>query len=179
MNGSPLLISLSLTYISLSLVQTDVVLSYLPLAHIFEQQSELLMLSVGASIGFYQGDVRHLLEDMETLMPTIFIGVPRVFSKLETKVVDTVENGNKALRYLFNRAYRTQVANVKKGRPRSKFWDTIVFSMVKKRLLPNVRLVITGSAPMSAQTNDFLKVHCVLALRFHSLSLLLLSCTHA
>mmetsp|Transcript_8834 Transcript_8834/g.26560 ORF Transcript_8834/g.26560 Transcript_8834/m.26560 type:complete len:673 (+) Transcript_8834:43-2061(+) len=136
----------------------DVMLSYLPLAHIFEQQSEMLFLSVGGSIGYYQGDVRLLLEDMETLKPTIFIGVPRVFSKFEAKIVEAVENGSFVKKTLFNRAYRTQVEAVKNSLPRSKIWDKLVFQTVKRRLLPRVRLVVTGSAPMSAQTNDFLKV---------------------
>ena len=41
---------------------------------------------VGASIGFYQGNVRLLVEDIQALKPTIFAGVPRVHGRLYDKV---------------------------------------------------------------------------------------------
>lgn len=41
---------------------------------------------------------------------------------------------------------------------RSALWDSLVFRKVRAKLLPEARLVLTGSAPMSPQTNDFLKI---------------------
>ena len=40
------------------------------------------MLSLGASIGYFQGDVRKLIDDIGALRPTMFVGVPRVFERI-------------------------------------------------------------------------------------------------
>lgn len=139
---------------------TDSVLSYLPLSHIYEQQTEALLISVGAKIGYYSGDIKNLLPDLEALKPTIFVGVPRVFARFQQRIDENVAKASFLKRKLFTMGYGHQVrAEQKPGLfHRSIIWDTIVFNKVKGQLLPNAKLVVTGSAPMSAQTNDYLKV---------------------
>ena len=138
----------------------DRFLSYLPLSHIFEQQAEALVLGGGGAIGFYSGDIKLLLSDMETLKPTVFAGVPRVFARFQQRIEENVENASFIQRTLFNWAYGRQLrAEQNPGEvARSDLWDALVFKKVRAKLLPECRLVITGSAPMSAQTNDFLKI---------------------
>ncbi|KAJ1405928.1 AMP-dependent synthetase/ligase, partial [Sesbania bispinosa] len=60
----------------------DVYLSYLPLAHIFDRIIEEAMIWHGASIGFWRGDVKLLMEDIGELKPTIFVAVPRVLDRV-------------------------------------------------------------------------------------------------
>ncbi|KAK1320622.1 Long chain acyl-CoA synthetase 4 [Acorus calamus] len=60
----------------------DVYLSYLPLAHIFDRVIEELFISIGASIGFWRGDVKLLVEDIGVLKPTMFCAVPRVLDRI-------------------------------------------------------------------------------------------------
>lgn len=62
--------------------EDDVYFSFLPLAHVYDQIMETYCISKGSSIGFWQGDVRFLMEDVQALKPTIFCGVPRVFDRL-------------------------------------------------------------------------------------------------
>ncbi|MQM08025.1 hypothetical protein Taro_040875, partial [Colocasia esculenta] len=64
--------------------EDDVYLSYLPLAHIFDRVIEELFISHGASIGFWRGDVKFLIEDIGELKPTIFCAVPRVLDRIYT-----------------------------------------------------------------------------------------------
>ncbi len=40
----------------------------------------------GAKIGFYQGDIRKLTDDLQTLKPTIFVTVPRLLNRMYDKV---------------------------------------------------------------------------------------------
>lgn len=140
--------------------ENDVFLSYLPLSHIFEQQAEALLIGLGGRIGFYQGDIKLLLSDMEELKPTVFAGVPRVFARFQQRIQENVDAASFIQKTLFNWAYNRQVrAEENPGQVgRSAIWDALVFKKVRAKLLPNCRLVITGSAPMSSQTNDFLKV---------------------
>lgn len=58
-------------------------LCYLPLAHIFERVAVFTFLQFGAAIGFYGGDMKQLLGDIAALRPTVLLGVPRVFEKID------------------------------------------------------------------------------------------------
>ncbi len=59
----------------------DVYYSYLPLAHVFERCILLLAVANKMKIGFYQGDVLKLKEDLAILRPTFMISVPRLYNR--------------------------------------------------------------------------------------------------
>lgn len=44
------------------------------------------MLVHGARIGFFQGDIRTLSDDLNTLKPTVFPVVPRLLNRMYDKV---------------------------------------------------------------------------------------------
>lgn len=46
------------------------------------------MYGAGAKVGFFQGDIRLLPDDMKTLQPTIFPVVPRLLNRVYDKVSD-------------------------------------------------------------------------------------------
>lgn len=46
------------------------------------------MYGAGARVGFFQGDIRLLPDDMKTLQPTIFPVVPRLLNRVYDKVSD-------------------------------------------------------------------------------------------
>jgi len=75
------------------LLQNDSHISFLPLAHIFETAVQSALMGVGASVGFFSGFVKTLVEDIKVLKPTVFCGVPRVF----TRMYDTIMGKLKAL----------------------------------------------------------------------------------
>ena len=66
---------------------TQVHLSYLPLAHIFETVIIQTAIFGGAAIGFYQGDTLKILEDLSELRPTFFISVPRLYNRIYDKIL--------------------------------------------------------------------------------------------
>lgn len=88
--SSSLIPSLTSPYLSLSLSFLDAPYlcgcSYLPLAHIFETVLQVLGMCGGASVGFYQGNVKLLTSDIQALRPTVFAGVPRVYARFYDKV---------------------------------------------------------------------------------------------
>ena len=45
-----------------------------------------MMFMCGAKAGFYQGDVKLLIEDIKELKPTIFVTVPRLLNRVYDKV---------------------------------------------------------------------------------------------
>eukprot|EP00201_Polytomella_parva_P016462 CAMPEP_0175058366 /NCGR_PEP_ID=MMETSP0052_2-20121109/11809_1 /TAXON_ID=51329 ORGANISM="Polytomella parva, Strain SAG 63-3" /NCGR_SAMPLE_ID=MMETSP0052_2 /ASSEMBLY_ACC=CAM_ASM_000194 /LENGTH=825 /DNA_ID=CAMNT_0016323741 /DNA_START=125 /DNA_END=2598 /DNA_ORIENTATION=- len=71
----------------------DAFLSYLPLAHIFDRVVEELMIYSGSCIGYWQGDVRKVTDDIMALRPTIFAGVPRVFDRIYAGILQQLRGG--------------------------------------------------------------------------------------
>ncbi|GJD05685.1 Long chain acyl-CoA synthetase 7, peroxisomal [Galdieria sulphuraria] len=142
---------------NISLTNHDVTMSYLPLAHIFEQALEAVTICCGAQLGYYSGDIKNLTDDFKALKPTFLIGVPRVFSRIEEGVKKQVANSSFLKRSMFHFAYQRQLQRVKNG-SRSWLMDKLVFSKLKAAVFPRLRFMVSGSAPLSASTHNFLKV---------------------
>ena len=140
------------------ITRNDVHLSYLPLAHVLERVIETYLTSKGAKIAFYQGDTLKLLDDVAELKPTIFVSVPRLFNRIYDKVWAGVSAKGGISEMLFRKAYNTKKANLAKGQVDHWFWDRIVFNTVRSRLGGRVRMMLTGSAPISPEVMDFLRI---------------------
>lgn len=143
---------------NISLDNTDTTMSYLPLAHIFEQALEAVTICCGAQLGYYSGDIKLITDDFKALKPTFLIGVPRVFSRIEEGVKKQVANAGFLKRSMFHFAYQRQLYRVKNGFPRSWLMDKLVFSKIKAAAFPRLRFMVSGSAPLSAATHNFLRV---------------------
>ena len=64
----------------------DSYISYLPLAHSFEQAMFGLSINYGLKCGFYSGDPLKLTDDMGVLKPTLLPSVPRIYNKIYAKI---------------------------------------------------------------------------------------------
>ncbi|RZB46649.1 Long chain acyl-CoA synthetase 4, partial [Glycine soja] len=72
---------------------SDVYISYLPLAHTFFRTIEEIFIWHGASIGFWRGDVKLLIDDVGELKPTIFCVVPRVLDRVYLGLTLKISSG--------------------------------------------------------------------------------------
>jgi len=111
----------------------------------------------GGSVGYYQGDVDKLIDDIQALRPTVFVGVPRVFQRIYDRVQETIKESLYHRRKLFEYAYASKLEGLKSGEP-SPWLDALVFSKIRARLGGRVRLIISGSAPLSEELQRFLMV---------------------
>ncbi|KAJ0986188.1 hypothetical protein J5N97_004544 [Dioscorea zingiberensis] len=139
----------------------DVYISYLPLAHIFDRVIEEMFIFCGASIGFWRGDVKLLVEDIGELKPTIFCAVPRVLDRIFTGLQDKISSGGFLKSTLFNLGFKYKLYNMEKGTKHeeaAKIVDKIVFNKVKQGLGGNVRLILSGAAPLATHVEEFLRV---------------------
>jgi long-chain acyl-CoA synthetase len=155
-----LIATLSTTRSRIQLDDSSRHLSYLPLAHIFETVVQATVFQSGGCVGFFQGSIKTLTDDMKALEPTIFAGVPRVFDKMYKKIFATVESGSCAMGWYFNRAYEGTCEIVRVGGQRDESWDTKVFNKIAKEKLGlgECKLIVTGAAPCPAYLAEFLKV---------------------
>ena len=65
-------------------------------------------------IGFYNGNVLKIIEDLTILKPTHFPTVPRLFNKIYSKIKSKFEEKNFVLRELINRGIETKLHNLRK-----------------------------------------------------------------
>eukprot|EP00245_Coleochaete_scutata_P003911 TRINITY_DN15967_c0_g1_i1.p1 TRINITY_DN15967_c0_g1~~TRINITY_DN15967_c0_g1_i1.p1 ORF type:complete len:703 (+),score=103.09 TRINITY_DN15967_c0_g1_i1:55-2163(+) len=136
----------------------DVHISYLPLAHIYERMNVQIMIHCGVAIGFYQGDILKLMEDMAELRPTIFCSVPRLYNRIYDRILATVRTSGWFREYLFNLAYNSKKHALETGKEPSPVWDRLVFNKIKARLGGRIRIMTTGASPIAAEVFDFLRI---------------------
>uniref|UniRef100_A0AAY4B2Z0 Arachidonate--CoA ligase n=1 Tax=Denticeps clupeoides TaxID=299321 RepID=A0AAY4B2Z0_9TELE len=136
--------------------QEDVSISYLPLAHMFERMIQVSMFCHGARVGFYQGDISLLMDDIKTLQPTLFPVVPRLLNRIYDKILGSVTSPLRraVLRY----AVRRKQAELNSGVVRNdSLWDRLVFNKIQASMGGKLRFILTASAPISPTVLSFLR----------------------
>lgn len=136
---------------------SDIHISYLPASHIFERLVQTSVIQVGASMGFWQGDVKKLAIDMQALHPSIFPAVPRILNRLYDKVQSEV-NLSKIKAAVFNYALSSKMKGVEAGYvTKNSMWDYIIFKKIQNMLGGNIRMVATGAAPVKPDILQFFR----------------------
>jgi long-chain acyl-CoA synthetase len=143
---------------STKIFPSDIYISYLPLAHIFERVNQIMLVYFGAASGFYQGDNLKLMDDMAALRPTIFCSVPRLYNRVYAGIMNAVKTSGTLKERLFNAAFNAKKKAVLSGKNPSPMWDRLVFNKIKDKLGGRVRYMISGASPLSPDVMDFLKV---------------------
>ncbi|KAL0422698.1 UNVERIFIED_CONTAM: Long chain acyl-CoA synthetase 2 [Sesamum latifolium] len=170
--------------------EEDVYFSFLPLAHIFDQIMETYCIYCGSSIGFWQGDIRFLIEDLLVLKPTIFCGVPRVYDRIYTGIMDKISASGALRKSLFLSLTLTTSAcclcrnavtiNLSSFNSCSIDNKLVLLSklrnlekglrqeeaspffdkLIKQGSVGRVRLMLSGAAPLPKHIEEFLRVTC-------------------
>ncbi len=143
---------------------TDTVLSFLPLSHIFERMAMFLYLNNGMSIGFAES-IDTLGDNLLEVRPHIMINVPRVLEKIYAKVIDNVQTSSSLKRKIFfwavkvGRKYgRKKILNQPISKPlqfKRNLANKLVFSKVYAKTGGRVRFFLSGGAPLSKDIGEF------------------------
>ena len=147
----------------LDLNKNDVHLSYLPCAHILERIVDQCFFYLGARIGYYGGDTLKIVDDAQALKPTVFVSVPRLYNRIYDKVIAGAEAAGGLKKKLFHMALNSKLQNLHQtATVTHSFWDKLVFAKPKAILGGNVRVMLTGAAPIASHVHDALKcIFCV------------------
>ncbi|GMR43896.1 hypothetical protein PMAYCL1PPCAC_14091, partial [Pristionchus mayeri] len=133
-----------------ALTKDDVLISYLPLSHMMEQMSHWVMIMNGASIGYFQGSIKTLTEDIKELQPTIMPVVPRLLNRMYDALMGKIESSGQIVKMLFRLAYNAKLSMLKRGIiTNGTIWDKLVFGKIQTAMGGRVKLMATGSAPIS------------------------------
>lgn len=147
----------------LAIQSTDFYLSFLPLAHIFAFICENVFLAAGATIGFGSPrtlsltGVRNCLGDIAELKPTILLGVPTIYERLKQGIMAKLSKSGALKQFLFRTAYAQKLAALRVG-SNTPLWNSIVFKQFNAAVGGRLRLIVSGSAPLSPDVHDFLRV---------------------
>ncbi|RHN82051.1 putative long-chain-fatty-acid--CoA ligase [Medicago truncatula] len=137
---------------------SDVYISYLPLAHIYERANQVMTVYFGMAVGFYQGDNLKLMDDLAALRPTVFCSVPRLYNRIYAGIINAVKTSGGLKERLFNAAYNAKRQALLHGKNPSPMWDRLVFNKIKEKLGGRVRLMVSGASPLSPDVMEFLKI---------------------
>lgn len=139
--------------------QSTVHISYLPLAHVYERMVMTVVMAVGGKVGFYQGDVLKIMEDIAELRPTLFVTVPRLLNRIYDKIISGAQAGGVIKKTIFKLALRTKLDILRdEGTVNHWLWDRIVFNAIRRKLGGRLEAIVSASAPLSPDVADFMRV---------------------
>ncbi|CRG97025.1 acyl-CoA synthetase, putative [Plasmodium gallinaceum] len=133
----------------LGLKKYDIIFSYLPLAHVYERFIEFAVCFFGAKIGYFSGNVKELLNDMNELKPTFLITVPRILQKFHDNIMEGLKNKSFVTRMLVKTAIKNKkniyLKNSKKFH--HKVYD-LILQPIRNKFGGNIRTQVMGSSSM-------------------------------
>ncbi len=142
----------------------DVMLSFLPLSHIFERMVDYLAWATGTSVA-YAESIDTVPINMAEIRPTLMCAVPRLYEKMYSRVFENALAGGAIKKRIFfwARAVADRWADEKlAGRePRGPLaWQyaialKLVFSKLQQRTGGRLRYFVSGGAPLSPEINKF------------------------
>jgi len=129
----------------IELYPNDVHLSLLPLHHTFENTVGLMvMVLCGVTISYCEG-IKYLVDNIREFNVTVLVGVPAIFEAIYNRVMDSIEKQGKTA--LIRKAAKVSNFLLKLGIDvRRK-----IFKAVLEKLGPNLRLFVSGAAPISPE----------------------------
>ncbi|HYE72658.1 MAG TPA: long-chain fatty acid--CoA ligase, partial [Blastocatellia bacterium] len=140
--------------------ESDVVLSFLPLSHIFERSALYLYLYNSTAV-YYAESVNAVAENMREVRPHFMTSVPRIFEKIYAKTLEKAEEGGAIKKAIVNWAVEVakQWATVEdSGRNpgfllnlKRKIALKLVFSKWQAAMGSRIKDLISGGAPLSLE----------------------------
>jgi len=160
-------------------VTDDVMLLYLPLAHNFGRCLTLLGAHIGYTIAFCP-DPYAVGDALPAVRPTVFPSVPRVYEKVHTAVTAKFDEATGAKRRLIDWALDVggKVSKLREaGCPvapllalQHKVAERLVYAKVKSRLGGNLRIGVSGGAPLAKEIIEFFAALDVIILEGYGLT---------
>lgn len=146
--------------------ETDRVMDFLPITHIFERGWLYLCLTVGAHI-IINTYPKEIQESMREMHPTCMCAVPRFWEKMYIAVKEKIDNSNPLQKKLFNRAlavgkkYNIDYLSHGKRPPKAlsieyEMYNKTVMALVRKQIgLEKAHIFPTAGAYVSPEVEMF------------------------
>ena len=152
----------------------DVTYLYLPLAHSFALLIQFGSYDLGTTIAYWERDPQKILPNLGELKPTYFPSVPRIFEKIYTAATSGMEKAGGLKKAIFDWSIKvgekvraTERSGRRPGfllRKQYEFADKQVLSKIRGLFGGNLRLAVSGAAPISPEILRFFDAAGVLVL---------------
>ena len=139
-------------------------LLFLPLAHSFARLVQCGVVQ-GRVLTSFSPDVKQLVPDLRTTMPTFLLSVPRLFEKIYNTAKTQAHSDGKGV--IFDRAEKVAIAfseamDTKSGpgpvlRLRHSLFDRLVYAKLRVALGGRCQAAISGGAPLGARLAHFFR----------------------
>lgn len=105
-------------------------------------------------------DLNRLADEIRMASPHYFLNVPTLLERVRRGVEDAISKRPALIRGLFRKAREAwQRQHMGRGRARDAFWQglgrKLIFSKIRERFGPHLRVLICGSAPLAPVTQQF------------------------
>mgnify|MGYP002711981510 CR=1 FL=1 len=135
---------------------SDVALSFLPLAHIFERMVMSFYLAQGTSI-YFADDVKNVPNLLKELNPTLMTLVPRLLEKIDLAMHQKALDGSFIKKLIALMALGLIKKEINKKSFIFKIFDKLVYSKFRQAFGTNMRMLICGGAPLAYKNELFFK----------------------
>lgn len=148
----------------LDLRPADVCLSFLPLSHVAERTADYIYFYSGATVA-YAESIEAVPQNLREVRPTVAVGVPRFFEKMQARVLEAVAGAPRARQRLFfwalevgkqSMPYRLEQRAMPLAlRLKYSLASRLVFGKLRQRLGGRIRFFISGAAPLPQHVAEF------------------------
>jgi len=129
--------------------ETDVHLSLLPLHHTFENTIGLMfMVHAGVCISYCEG-IKHIVKNLEEFNVSVLVAVPAIFEVMYSRIQEGIKKSGKE-KFLAN-MIKISEALLKVHIDLRK----VLFSSVRNKVGKNLRLMVSGAAPIDKEIIKF------------------------
>lgn len=143
---------------------TNVGFSYLPLAHIYQRNSEQSGLGAGVAVAYFHGNPLEIVDDLKLVRPTGFTSVPRIYNRFGATVRATTVNApgwyGTLSRHIVDTKLKAMASPDAPGATNKsalydRFWAKPNLKMFG---LDRAQYMVSGSAPLDPSLHQLLRV---------------------
>ncbi|MEM7546968.1 MAG: AMP-binding protein [Pseudomonadota bacterium] len=140
----------------------DRVISYLPLCHVAEQLfSVFLAFKGGYQVNFGES-LRTIQQDLREVAPTIFLGVPRIWEKMQADLSLAMADSGPVQKMFLKPAMDYAKANADLNNrptgPKAQFYEWLIYRPLRNMIgLTRCHSAVSGAAPIAPETLDFFR----------------------
>ncbi|CAL6074292.1 Long_chain fatty acid CoA ligase [Hexamita inflata] len=137
------------------------VISYLPLAHVFERAVEHGAYKRGHLIYYSTGNIKYLTKDLSLSKPTMMYGVPRVYCKIYQSVMGKIAKSSLPVKIIFKTAYKLKkqyLKNPKHHKTGKMKLVEPIFKAIHEQMGGNLEFIVSGSSALPQEVREFLEI---------------------
>lgn len=148
---------------TIALFDSDVLLSYLPMCHSYERMAGYYLAFTAGCTVYIAESIESVAELMREVRPTIMTSVPRLFERIQARVLGAVERDSPLKQKIFAWALRVGGERVRGSSSplialQCAIADRLVFSKIRARVGGRLRFFVSGGAALSVEVGTFFQI---------------------